>query len=131
MIELPFARVTYGVSPSPLLLNVTVKHHLELFLPTHTKTVTSFLQSINVDVAIFGVENEESAYQLYQEPKEILESGSFILRKFTSSHPLLLAWINQAESVESPSSVLGDLDETFAQTTLGGGHQPRRVSRRF
>ena len=88
-IELRFARVVFGVSSSPLLLNATVKHHLEKFLTTHPETVTSILQSIYVDDVVFGAEDEENAYRLYLESKEILRKGSFNLRKFTTSCPSL------------------------------------------
>lgn len=131
MIEMRFARVVFGVSSSPFLLNATVKHHLERFLTTHTETVTSILQSIYVDDVVFGAEDEENAYKLYRESKEILGSGSFNLRKFTSSCPLLQARINKAEGVETPSQMQGDLDETFAKTTLGGAPPTKKSEQKI
>lgn len=130
-IEMRFARVIFGVSSSPFLLNATVKHHLERFLTTHTETVTSILQSIYVDDVIFGAEDEENAYKLYRESKEILGSGSFNLRKFTSSCPLLQARINRAEGVQTPSQMEGDLDETFAKTTLGGATPTKKSEQKI
>ena len=120
IIELRFARVVFGVSSSPFLLNATVKHHLEKFLTTHPETVTSILQSIYVDDVVFGAEDEENAYRLYLESKEILRKGSFNLRKFTTSCPSLQDKIDKAESSETTSQAGGCLDETFAKTTLGG-----------
>ena len=120
MIELRFARVVFGVSSSPFLLNATVKHHLERFLATYPETVTSILESICVDDVVFGAEDEDSAYKLYLESKEILKNGSFNLRKFTTSCPSLQDRINNAEGIEASSQAEGVLDETFVKTTLGG-----------
>ena len=89
MIELRFTRVVFGVSSSPFLLNATVKHHLEKFIATHPEIVTSILQSIYVDDVVFGAEDEDSAYKLYLESKQILRNGSFNLRKFITSCPSL------------------------------------------
>lgn len=69
---------------------------------------------------MFGAEDEESAYKLYMESKEILRNGSFNLRKFATSCPSLQDRINKAEGTESSSQPEGILDETFAKTTLGG-----------
>ena len=119
-IELRFARVVFGVSASPFLLNATVKHHLEKYLDTHSETVTAILQSIYVDDIVFGAEDEESAYKLYRESKEILRNGSFNLRKFTTSCPSLQDKIDKAEDPGTSGHAGGILDETFAKTTLGG-----------
>ena len=123
LVEMRFARVVFGVTCSPFLLNATVRHHLEQSIATHTETVTSILRSIYVDDVIFGAEDEEAAFKLYRESKEILGSGSFNLRKFISSCPSLQARIDEAEGVETPNQTKeteGDLVETFAKTTLGG-----------
>ena len=119
MIELRFTRVVFGVSSSPFLLNATVKHHLEKFIATHPETVTSILQSIYVDDVVFGAEDEDSAYKLYLESKQILRNGSFNLRKFITNCPSLQDRINKAEGTETSSQAEGILDETFAKTTLG------------
>ena len=97
VIELRFTRVVLVVSSSPFLLNATIKHHLEMFCSSHPKVVSSVLQSIYVDDVVFGADDEESAYQLYQESKDILRRGSFNPRKFTTSCPSLRARIEEAE----------------------------------
>ena len=119
MIELRFARVVFGVSSSPFLLNATIKHHLEKFLASHPETVTSILHSIYVDDVVFGAEDEEGAYKLYHESKEIMREGSFNLRKFTTSCPSLQARIDQEEGLDATTRSSDSL-ETFAKTTLGG-----------
>ena len=119
MIELRFARVVFGVSSSPFLLNATIKHHLEKFLASHPETVTSILHSIYVDDVVFGAEDEEGAYKLYHESKEIMQEGSFNLRKYTTSCPSLQARIDQEEGLDATTRSSDSL-ETFAKTTLGG-----------
>ena len=127
VIILRFARVVFGVSSSPFLLNATIKHHVEKFSLSHPELVKELLQSLYVDDVVFGGDNEDSAYELYTNSKSILKNASFNLRKFTTSSPMLQARIDQAESVailtEPYSSQTIDLDETYAKYTLGATQQ--------
>lgn len=85
-IELLFARVVFRVSTSLFLLNATVKNHLEMYLGAHSETVTVILQSIYVDDVVLGAVDEENAYKLYLESKEILRNGSFNLSSLPVVH---------------------------------------------
>ena len=129
VIILRFTRVAFGVSSSPFLLNATIKHHVGRFASSHPRLVKELLQSIYVDDVAFGAVDEESAYELYSDSKEMLKSGSFNLRKFATNSPTLQEKINKAEglsSEEHPAEQCGDLDETYAKSTLGGA-QPVRA----
>jgi hypothetical protein len=117
MIELRLARVAFGVSSSPFLLNATNKHHLEKFFESHPETVTSILNSIYVDDVVFGAQDEEGAYKLYRESKEIMQEGSFNLRKFTTSCSPLALYLE--EGLKASTRNTGSMEETFSKTTLG------------
>ena len=67
-----FARVVFGVSLSPFLLNTTIRHHLEKHVMIQPDLVSKLLRSTYVDDIVTGAESEEAAYELYKETKELL-----------------------------------------------------------
>ena len=66
-----FARVVFGVSSSPFLLNATIRHHLEKF-STYPSLVSSIIQSLYVDDLVCGASDEESAYKLLRVQRKYL-----------------------------------------------------------
>ena len=64
VIVLRFARVVFGVSSSPFLVNATVKHHAERYEEEDPEFVETFLRSIYVDDLSSGGDTDEEAYQL-------------------------------------------------------------------
>ena len=64
-IVLRFARVVFGVSSSPFLLNATIQHHLERHAMLQPDLVSKLLKSTYVDDIVTGAESEEAAYKLY------------------------------------------------------------------
>ena len=56
-----FARVVFGVSASPFLLNATIQMHLERYLDTNKDVVRRLLHSTYVDDIISGGQTEEEA----------------------------------------------------------------------
>ena len=81
-----FKRVVFGVASSPFLLNA---HHLECYTELFSRTVPKMVRSTYVDDMVSGASNEEEAFQLYCESKDVLSRGGFNLRKFvTNSYPL-------------------------------------------
>jgi len=116
-----FARVVFGVSSSPFLLNATIRHHLNKYLSSHPELVSSILQSIYVDDIVFGADSEEEAFTLYKESKALLKTGGFNLRKVTTNLGELQDLINQEEGIPAPSQPSHNVasDETYTKSTLG------------
>ena len=73
LMEQRFARVVFGVSSSPFLLNATIRHHLEKYEATQSKIIKKVLRSLYVDDLASGAEDEEQAFQLFMMCKEILK----------------------------------------------------------
>ena len=125
MIVLRFARVVFGVSSSPFLLNATIKHHVEKYTSLYPELVRDLLRSIYIDDIVFGADDEESAFDLYVKSKDILKSGSFNLRKFVTNSPALQDRINQAEGITVTEPIHGPLEETYAKSVLGSAQHVR------
>ena len=74
---LVFARVVFGVSCSPFLLNATLQHHLTQYLNSYLGLVETLTKSMYVDDVISGAQSEKEAYQLYFTAKKILKQRDF------------------------------------------------------
>ena len=116
-----FARVVFGVSSSPFLLNATIKFHLEGYLESNEGTVRRLLQSTYVDDIVTGAETEEAAFDLYVQAKDMFRHGGFNLRKFLTNSRELQQRIDCAEGIQPTKSQPQEscLDETYAKATLG------------
>ena len=74
--------------------------------------VSDVLWSIYVDDIVCGASDEESTCDLYTDAKEVLKSGLFNLRKFTTNSQLLQKRINQAEGMSVTPSVKQPCSDT-------------------
>lgn len=99
VIILRFARVVFGVSASPFLLNATINHHIQRYGDQYPQLASQFMHSIFVDDVTFGSEDEEKTYELYWFSKERLTEGGFNLRKFTTNLPTLRTRIEENDSL--------------------------------
>ena len=126
IIELQFARVIFGVSSSPFLLNATIRHHLE-HANADPETVNKLLRAFYVDDVVTGANNEDEAHELYHTAKTLLKKGGFNLRKFTSNSLILRSAINREENPHlQPATVPAspsDVDDTYASITLGSSEK--------
>ena len=84
-----FARVVFGVSSSPYLLNSTIQHHLKQYLSQQPNIVEKLLESFYVDDLICGGSDDNEAYNHYMFAKDVLSHASFNLRKFITSSQVL------------------------------------------
>ena len=127
IVELRFTRVVFGVSPSPFLLNATIRHHLEKYHQAQPDLVEMIGRSFYVDDLVTGAEDEERAYQLFMKSKEMLKDGGFNLRKFCSNSVALQARVDpKTYFTEHPLlRPIEVLEETYTSSTLGPGQEMR------
>ena len=123
VIKLRFARVVFGVSSSPFLLNATIRHHIEKYRASQPELVDILIQSTYVDDVIFGADTEEEAYSLYMSSKEIFAQGSFNLQKFVTNVQSLQKAVNAQENTlgrTEPANVptVEASEESYSQSTL-------------
>ena len=118
VVALRFTRVVFGVSSSPFLLNATIRYHLEKFVLDQPDLVSQILQSLYVDDLVSGADTEREAYELFRRSKEMLSSGSFNLRKFTTNSPQLQDTIDKTED-NSPVLQQFEAEESYTKSTVG------------
>ena len=120
--EMRFARVVFGVSASPFLLNATINHHLERY----SNLVDTLLHSTYVDDVTCGA-NE--AYQLYDISTKLFAEGGFNLRKFVTNSASLQQRIsanNQNPSCPKLASSSVVEENTTYTSTLFNNEMPNR-----
>lgn len=124
---LRFARVVFGVSSSPFLLNATIKYHMDKYRHTDESFVDKFLRSIYVDDVSFGANTVEAGFELYLKSKGYLREGGFNLRKFVSNDPVLQQRIDEQEHENSNritsenSLVIVAENESYTKNVFGHG----------
>lgn len=122
---LRFARVAFGVSSSPFLLNATIRHHVEQYRAMDPGFADKFERSIYVDDLTCSVTDEDEAFQLYLKSKEWLNQGGFNLRKFLTNSQALQARIDRCERLELAKESAGNEktvkseELSYAKCTLG------------
>ena len=125
IIPLRFARVVFGVSSSPFLLNATIDHHVKRYIEAQPDLVEKLMQSTYVDDVVSGADDEEGAYEFYRGSKEMLLDGLFNLRKFVTNSISLQVKIDQKEAktqskhtANSSSPKIEPFDESYVESTM-------------
>ena len=81
LVTLRFARVVFGVSSSPFLLNATFRRHVEGYRLSDPLFVERFIRSIYIDDLTCGSDSEEGAIELYTKSRQRMAEAGFNLRK--------------------------------------------------
>ena len=90
IVEYIFARVVFGVTSSPFLLNATLLKHITSYEREDPEFVNQMLHSFYVDAVSVSLEDVDKAYQLYLKSRERMAQGGFNLRRWlTNSRPLM------------------------------------------
>ena len=92
-----FARVAFGVSSSPFLLNATIRHHLSS-ADIPREFAERVLKSLYVDDFVSGDDSDSSVLEIYENLKSSFKNGGFNMRKWVSNSEVLQERIEQSES---------------------------------
>ena len=101
---LRFARLVFGLSSSPFVLNGTVKIHLEKFINDEQKrkVIIKLLRDLYVDDITSSVNDAKEEIKFYETSKSCLLSGKFDLRKWVTNEENLQTFINPKEHSINP-----------------------------
>lgn len=77
VLELRFARLVFGLCPSPAILGTVISHHLDRYQLEQPELLHFIKDSFYVDDLIYGGETVEEAFNVYQVAKEDLAAGDF------------------------------------------------------
>jgi len=109
--EMRFARVVFGVSSSPFLLNATISHHLGKYRDRYPDVVQTLLRSIYVDDVTCGANTEDDTYQLYSISTKLFSEGGFNLRKILTNSVLLSQRMRQQTGRPNPAVTTSNVVE--------------------
>ena len=121
VVKLRFCRLVFGLRPSPAILGAVIDHHLSTYETSKAETVKCLRDSLYVDDFVSGADDNEKAFKLYGESKEILSEGGFNLRKWRSNSEELMKSIGPIEGNTSssiPNESVTEDDQSFAKSSL-------------
>ncbi|XP_077865477.1 uncharacterized protein LOC144352174, partial [Saccoglossus kowalevskii] len=102
-----FKSVLFGATPSPFILNAVVRAHLDTY---NTSAIARDLQNnIYVDDVISGVNNTNEAIDYYTHANEMMTSGGFNLRSWSTNDNTLreIATSDNKHSEDVEVGILG------------------------
>ena len=86
-------RVTFGVSASSFVANMSVKQNALDFALEFPQAVSAVEKSFYVDDGLTGADSVDEAIQLQKQLQELFSGGGFLLRKWNSSEAVVLQHI--------------------------------------
>ena len=114
IVRMRFARLVFGLRPSPAILGSVISHHLDKYQCQLREATQSIKNSFYVDDLISGGATIEEVFNIYSLAKRVMSEGGFNLRKWSSNSQRLMSKIIQAES--------GSSGEVAADQSHGGGN---------
>ena len=86
-------RVTFGISASSFVANMSIKQNALDFALEYPQAVSAVEKSFYVDDGLTGADSVEEAIQLQKQLQELFSRGGFLLRKWNSSEAVVLQHI--------------------------------------
>ena len=126
IVEYRFARVVFGVTSSPFLLNATLLKHIPSYEREDPEFVNRMLRSLYVDDLSLSLEDVDKAFELYLKSRKRMAQGGFNLRKWLTNSRPLMKKIKEMESQREFSiqteraNQLDEDDEIYNRIMVGG-----------
>ena len=126
IMEYRFARVVFGVTSSPFLLNATLLKHITSYEREDPEFVNWMLRSLYVDDLSLSLDDVDKAFELYLKSRKRMAQGGFNLRKWLTNSRPLMEKIKEMESQREFSiqteraNQLDEDDETYNRIMVGG-----------
>ena len=122
VIQYRFARLPFGLMPSPSILGATINKHINSFADREPKVV-NILTQLCVDDMSCGANTVNEAVDICKKAKDILFQGGFNLRKWNSNSQILLSELQQLEKPncqtrDSVSPVMED-EQSYTKYSVG------------
>ena len=105
-----FTSVMFGLTFSPSLLSVKVRHHVLKYFDLDENLVMKFLNGLYIDDSLSGSDSSEKCFEFYLRMKTTLKEGNFNLRKRISNCAEIMEKINSFEEQEFSEKIV-DLDK--------------------
>jgi len=81
VVKLRFARLVFGLCPSPAVLGSVISHHVDKYQDQLRELTQSIKSSFYVDDLVSGAATVE-AFNMYSVAKRVMAEGGFNLRKW-------------------------------------------------
>ena len=122
-----FARVVFGVSSSPFLLNITLRKHIERYAEIYPDVSSKLIHGLYADDVNSGGHSVQEALEFYERSRKLMKDGGFNLRKWASNSKEIMNEIQLDEKFEVNSQEIStpEDDESFAKTSLPMNQQTK------
>ena len=121
-----FSCLVFGLSPSPFLLNATLRHHVKKYEDLDSQFVEEFLSSLYVDDLSSGSDSVVDAFQLFLKSKLCTQEAGFRMRKWASNSEELVQMIKDHqishEASFNQNSFVQEENQSYTDSVLGGKH---------
>ena len=118
LVQFRFARLMFGLKPSPPILGKVIEHHLSKYEESEPAVVNE-LKNLYVDDFASSFENDDVAFETYKTAKEIMQEGNFNLRKWNTNSDTLLQSINQVEGISEEITAQKEAEKGGTVEVLG------------
>ncbi len=124
IVEYRFCKLVFGLRPSLAILGSTIDHHLHLYENQNPEIVETLKNSLYVDDLISGTQNDDKAFDIYEDAKKIMLDGAFNLRKWNSNSGTLVERVANAEKRVKENAMIKresvmEEDLSYAKTSIG------------
>jgi hypothetical protein len=120
LVQMRFARLVFGLRPSPAILSSTIRHHLETQKEFEPQLIEQLKKSLYVDDFVSGADSENEASEVASKAKLIMQKEAFNLRKWnTNSSNLKKMFAEEASPIITNVKSVKEDNESYAKAVTG------------